>query len=112
MTQPQQTPDAGLMTIRIIWGAMAMGVLMFGVVVVSGGGLHASAPDPKFNQLWLYLAVGMLCTTVPIGFVLRSVIWRQGKDADGRVRPSAYNTGLIIHLAMCEATAFFALVGA
>ena len=111
MTQ-QQTPDAALITIRIIWGAMIMGVLMFGVVVLAGVGSHASTPaDPKFIQLLFYIAVGMLCTTVPMGFALRSVIWRQGKDADGRVKPSAYNTGLIIQLAMCEGTAFFALVG-
>jgi hypothetical protein len=111
MTQQQPTPAGALITIRIIWAAMLMGVLTFMGVVLFVIKPSGRPPDAKFTQLLFYIAVGMLCALVPIGLLIRSMIWRRGRGADGSVSPGAYSTGLIIQLATCEGTAFFALVG-
>ena len=112
MTQFQsQSPAGSLLPLRIIWAAMIMGVLMFFGVVLFIIPPSKTQPDPKFMQLLLSIAIGMLCVFAPLGYLIKKIIWHKGRDTAGAVSLRAYVTGKIIQLAMCEAVAFFALVG-
>jgi hypothetical protein len=96
------------MVLRIIWGAMLLGLLTFlGVVLVIGPKM--SGIDGRTSQLYLYIAVAMLAALVPAAFVVRSAVYRKNRT-DAGVAPAAYVTGNIIFWAMCEGVAFFALV--
>ena len=95
--------------LRIIWGALLMGQIMFLAVVLTIGPKQEK-PDPSMSNVLLYAAVAMLATTVPIAFVVRSIIYRKGQT-DAGVEAGAYATGNIIFWAMCEGCGFFGLVG-
>lgn len=100
-----------LMTLRIIWAALLMGELMFlGIVLTVGRGNPDLNPDS--HRIFLYVAVVMLATLVPLAFVVRSLIYRKGRREDGTVDAGAYATGNIIFWAMCEGVAFMGLTSA
>ena len=108
MEQNQPTPRQRLMVLRIIWGAMLMGLLVFLIVVLTVG-RNMPPLDPKTSQLFLYIAVAMLAALVPTAFVVRAAIYRKD-TSDAGVAPAAYATGNIVFWAMCEGVAFFGLV--
>jgi hypothetical protein len=104
---------ARLMTLRIIWAALLMGVMTFGVLVVLVLGPQRPPPaDPSFPQLLLYIAIAMAVASMSGGFIARMIIWNKGRNEDGVVAPGDYATGNIIFWATCEGPTFFALVGA
>jgi hypothetical protein len=98
------------MALRIIWGAMLMGLIAFLVVVLTIG-QNRRPMDPQFSQILFYIAVAMVVTLVPLGLLIRSIIYSRGRDESGGVSPEAYANGNIVFWATCEAAAFFALVG-
>src|SRR5688500_7206503 len=100
-----------LMTLRIIWAALIMGLVMFaGVVLVIGP--NRPPQDPSMPRLLLYMAIALAAISVPIGFIIRTIIWNKGRGDDGLIAAGHYATGNIIFWATCEGPAFFALVGA
>ena len=120
MTDPQN-PNRGmpsdsqatLMTLRIIWAALLIGQIVFFLVIAFVLWPHGRRTmDERTLKLLFYVGGVMLLTMIPIGFVLRSTMFRKGLDERGNVRPAAYTTGNIVLWAMCEGASFFGLVGA
>jgi hypothetical protein len=99
-----------LVTVRIIWGAMLMGELMFMVVVLSmiSHGKAASAAEWDSMRVMRLASVVLLAACVPMGFVLRRVTY--GKYEAGRLDAGKYLTGNILLWAMCEGPCFLGLV--
>src|SRR3982751_2265539 len=120
MTEPQNPsrgnpsdPQATLMTLRIIWAALLMGQIIFFLVIAfvlwpKG----RRTVDERVLRMLFYIGCVMLLTMIPVGFVLRSTMFRKGQDERGNVRPAAYTTGNIVLWALCEGASFFGLVGA
>src|SRR5438270_183235 len=52
----------------------------------------------------------VVATMIPLAYIVRAVMYRAGREADGSVRPGSYGTGNIVFLAMCEGSAFFSLI--
>jgi hypothetical protein len=102
---------ARLLTVRIIWAAMLMGIAVFAGVVITVGRNHPPS-NPLLPNLLLYIAIAMAAACIPAGFVIRSILWNKGRDQSGAVAPPAYVSGNIISWAMCEAPTLVALLGA
>src|SRR5438094_9908564 len=103
----RQPPVNSLMTLRFIVAALLIAVTSF-MIVVYFIGPNQRPMDERMLQLLLYIAIIMLVTIVPIGFVARAIIYRNHRDEDGAVSPAGYGTGNIIFFACCEGPAFAA----
>ena len=98
---------------RVIWGALIMGQVMF--MVVEGiilsqrvqGNVPAKPPD-----VWMlfYVNVGMLLTVVPVMYLVRGAMFRRKRNAEGILPAATYATGNIIFWAGCEGVSFFGSV--
>lgn len=124
MTGPDSPPDLGprLLTMRIIHGALCLGVLIFlGIALYHRlqGGMHSSPP------LLTYLAAGWAVVTLGVVGIVSGVIdksWRrqmaQGKWPRETPPPSdpyirwvlLYQTRLIIRMGFLEGAAFLAVI--
>src|SRR5438046_2895809 len=91
-------PAQRLLALRIIWGALLMGQIMY-LVIVLAIGKNLPPPDPRISQLLLYIAVAMLAVLVPTGYALRASAYRKSRDDDGLVGGGAYVAGNILFLA-------------
>jgi hypothetical protein len=98
-----------LLPLRIIWGALLMGQVMYLALTTLVLGKSVPRPDPAMTQLFLYVAVGMLAVMIPTAFVVRAVIYRGGRDEDGLIAPAKYATGNIVFWAMCEGVGLAAI---
>jgi hypothetical protein len=67
--------------------------------------------DPTTARVLFYIAVAMLLSGIPVGYLLRAKMYGSGRTADGSVEPGAYVSGNIILLAMCEGISLLAIVG-
>ena len=98
-----------LTVLRIIWFALLMGQVVFAAVV-----LFILPPqrqqNPDMLRLMFWILLAMLLVMVPVGLIVRRIIYRGGMDESGAVSPQAYATGTIVFLAMCEGVGFFGLV--
>ena len=106
MTQSPNPPPS-LIALRIIWFALIMGQVVFAAVVLT---MLAHPGQKPLPPVFLYVDVVMLATMIPIAFVVRAILYRNGRTSSGTVAPAAYATGNIIFWAMCEGSAFFSLV--
>ena len=106
--EPNQTPGQRLSALRIIWGALLIGQIIYLLITLSIS-KTMSPPPVGQPQLFLYIAVGMLAVLVPTGFALRAAIYRQGRRPGGLIAPANYATGNIIFWAMCEGVGFAAI---
>ena len=97
-----------LLPLRIIWGALLMGQVMF-LVVTLAIGKNMATPGPGQAELLLYCAIGMLAVLVPMAYVVRAATYRKGRGDDGLVAPAQYATGNIIFSAMCEGVGIAAI---
>jgi hypothetical protein len=106
-----QSPQASLATVRIIWLAMLLGQLGFLVVILA---LRRSntppSTAPEIGQLFFYINAAQLLAFIPAGFFIRSSIF-QKNQSHGLIAPAQYLTGNIILWACCEGTALLGLVG-
>jgi hypothetical protein len=107
MQEPGNKRQVLLMN-RIIWAALMLGELMFMGVALGLGGSRQS--NERGATILFYVAVAMAASSIPAGFFIRTLIFRAGTDAAGRVQPGRYTTGNIICWALCEGVAFLALV--
>ena len=100
-------PVRRLMTLRIIWAALLMGQLAFlGIVLMIGP--NQPAPDPQMLRILLYVLIAMAATMIPIGFVIRGIIYNNGRTEAG-VAPAQYAVGNILFWAMCEGVGLFGI---
>jgi hypothetical protein len=107
MTDPKQA----LLTNRIIWAAMAMGMVAFAGVMIALARSQEDvvAPVGEADPMLFYIACAMVVTAIPMGLFVRGQVFKRGWVGDV-VTPQAYTAGNIIAWACCEAPAFFALI--
>ena len=111
MTNPNPRPLSPLATLRIIWAALIAGPVVFALVILFVvRPQQAAGATPALQPVLLYVNIIMVATMIPLAYIVRAVMYRGGREADGSVRPGSYATGNIIFLAMCEGAAFFSLV--
>jgi hypothetical protein len=104
-----------LTTLRIIWGAMLMGQLMFLGVIFAVFHPEWNAPPsaPPATQppdMLFYCSVGLLVMCAIGAFLIRGTVFNANRDEQGLLKQQGYATGTIIYMAMLEAAAFFGLV--
>jgi hypothetical protein len=111
---PQSPQTVGRLTsLRIIWGAMLMGQLMFLGVIFAVFHPAWTAPPASGNQppdMLFYCSVGLLVMCVIGAFAIRAVVFNANRDEQGLIKPQGYVTGTIIYMPMLEGAAFFGLV--
>ena len=98
--------DTRFRTLMVIWGALAMGVLMFVVVVwaITSGVLSASTwePVPGFDRALIRKVVALPTLLLLAGIVLRrGEVWKPGMEAPALLL--AYQTRVIAAAALQEA---------
>jgi hypothetical protein len=96
-----------LITNRIIWLALILGQVSFGVIIATV--ILPSHPPVRPQPVLVWVNLFLLVTEVPVMFVIRMLIFRRG-TVDGRIRPAAFGTGNIVFWAGCEAVSFFGLI--
>ncbi len=96
-----------LITNRIVWLALILGQVSFGVIIATV--ILPSHPPVRPQPVLVWVNLFMLVTEVPVMFVIRMFVFRKG-TVDGGIRPGAYGTGNIIFWAGCEAVSFFGLI--
>ena len=109
----KSTPRGTLITTRIIWGALLAGQIGFlFVILVIWSQEDAAAVEHSEDvaQIVGYVAIAMLVVLTPIGYFIRSQVYKANWQGDV-VKPLGYARGNIILLAMLEGTAFFGLIG-
>jgi hypothetical protein len=106
-------PKQALLLSRVIWAAMLMGVVVFGLFV---GLIFRGEPEeqrqplsPQTGYVFLAIAVATLLIGVPVGLFARGEIFKCGWVGDV-ITPTAYISGNIVVWALCEGAAFFSLV--
>ena len=100
-----------LIPIRVIWAALIMGQLLF-AGVIGFAPLEIHAQSAELQKTLQIVAISMLVVLVPLGMLMRLLIFRGGTDpATGAVSMGAYTTGTIVFLAMCEGVGFMGLLG-
>jgi hypothetical protein len=111
LNRPGRSQPGQLLVLRIIWFALILGQVMFLMVTlfVGPGMNRESDTAPEFL---FYMAIGMAVLVIPVGFLMRGMIYARGRQEDGTVAPGAYATGNIIFFATCEAVGMFAITGA
>jgi hypothetical protein len=97
-----------LTALRIIWGALLMGQVVF-LVIALAIGKNMNPRRPPDAQLQLYCAIGMLAVLVPMAYVMRAATYRKGLGEDGLITPQFYGTGNIMFFAMCEGVGLAAI---
>ncbi|MHC4995152.1 MAG: hypothetical protein ACYTGQ_08885 [Planctomycetota bacterium] len=100
-------PKQVLLTSRVIWFALCLGVGFMWVLLaflIEGGGGAASD-----DMIYLVLAGVFAVVSVPAGWVFRKVVWEKGRE-DGAVSPQAYQTGCVISWACCEGVTLVGLI--
>ncbi|MBI1369301.1 MAG: hypothetical protein GC162_11695 [Planctomycetes bacterium] len=105
---PQQT----LLVLRIIWGAMLMGILVFAFAAIALA-MNENAAKPAMDEattnLLFYISIGLVVVLIPLAMFMRGQIHKSGWVGDV-VTPSKYAAGNIIAFALCEGPAFFSLI--
>lgn len=105
-----QSPKAALLTLRIVWGALLFGVLVFMLVVgIILANTAAKPVDAQFATVLLVVLLALLVTELPIGYFVRMQVYKRSWQGDV-ISPSGYSTGNIILFACCESVALFALI--
>lgn len=95
-----------LMVLRIIWGALLMGQVVFMFIALTAGGQGQSGTDVKLLER---ICAGMFVVIVPTAFVVRKIMYRVNSP-EGNLTMAGYSTGNIVFWAMCEGVSFFGLV--
>jgi len=101
--------NQALMTQRIIWGALLMGVVATAIVMYVIASDREPAEGGSDATLFLIIVLAFMAMELPIAFVMRTVIWKKA-EINGAVPPQAYMTGNIIAWALAEGAAFMAIV--
>ena len=106
------TPEKALTTLRAIWAALLFGQISFmGFIAVNQASNPSAASDPQVGKIMFFVALAMLVTSVPIGYFIRSQVYKKNWHQDV-ITPSGYVTGNVILLSLCEAVALTGLAAA
>ncbi len=99
---PPQSPDAAAkaaLSLRIIWGAMLAGQVIFlaVVIVLQRHGLRVPEGAELIDPLF-YINLVVLAVSLPAGVLVRGALLRQGTGPDGAVSVPAYAGGTVVLL--------------
>ncbi len=106
------SPKQILRTLRTIWLALLLGQIALFIVVavvITNGGVQIGSANDQLVQRLFYLSLAMLLVFVPVGYLLRTTIYKKNWHGDV-ITPRGYFTGNLLLLALCEGVALFALV--
>jgi hypothetical protein len=99
--------DQVLRTIRIVWGAMLVGIVTITVVLMMTLGQGGAVLDLPMRPV--FLPMGMLMLLVPVGYFFRLQKYKAGWERLA-VSQSAYFTGNFVLFALLEATAIVSVL--
>ena len=106
----EMTREKALMMIRMVWAALLAGQITFlCVILVIWSSQSGFKTQPQTAQMLLYVSLGMLLTMVPVGYLLRSQIYK-AHWREQAVAPMGYFMGNLLLLALCEGVALAGLV--
>lgn len=110
-TQSMNDPKQALMTNRVIWAAMGLGMVMFAGIMIALAQSRepVAVPGGEADPMLFYIACAMVVAAIPMGLFVRGQVFKRGWVGEV-VTPGAYTTGNIIAWACCEAPAFVALI--
>ncbi|MEM1109804.1 MAG: hypothetical protein AAGH99_14050 [Planctomycetota bacterium] len=95
-----------LMTIRVIWAAILMGLItVAGIMAVIAGGDSSEEPavgGAEGLPIVTLLSAGLLLIAIPMAYFLRNQTYKKNWAGDA-VTPSGYITGNILFVAFLEA---------
>ena len=111
----EDNPAQPLTTIRIIWGAILMGLIVISsvmVVVTLSESPDEATPALDENGLPVVTiaAAALLIAAVPAAYFLRNQIYKKHWSGDA-VEPEGYVTGNVLFLALIEGPAVVAAIG-
>ncbi len=104
-------PDQALKTLRIIWAALLMGILMFAGITAF---LLATQSPPAQEDQMIRIIVGvigamMVLFFIPLGLFIRGQFFKRNW-VDRIVTPGGYMQGNIVAFAMAEGAGLFNIV--
>lgn len=98
-------PRAALVSLRILWGAMVMGLVLLGVVLALTQNTLSQTDGPgQVRATYTVVAYAMLVLMVPVGYFVRNQVYKSGWR-EHAVTPQAYFTGNLILFAVFEGLA-------
>ncbi len=100
--------EKALKSIRILWGAMLMGQLIFLGVVLALSWSSEPAEFEEVKSLYM-IAVVFALVSVPISSFIRMQMYKKNW-VNNSVTPQGYVQGTLVSLAVIEAASFFSLV--
>lgn len=105
----RQPSDASVREIQIIYGAILLGALAFGIVVLvlRTQGLIDFGEASADLRILAWIAAGSLAAFAPLAFVLRGIVLQR---AEGRGARAAQRAGWILFAALLEGCCLFNLV--
>lgn len=112
MDEASSTPEGTLRVVRIIWGAMLIGIIVTGAVILGvmgpSGNEGDAEPDPNAGMFAL-IAAAITVPAIGMGLFVRSQTFKKGWVGDA-VTPGAYSSGNIVAWAACEGPCIIGIV--
>ena len=103
-------PQRALITARVIWAMLCMGVMLLGgVMVFVTLRVEAREQDAAIGNMALLGAAVVTLLALPVALFIRSQMFKRGWVGEV-VTPSAYVTGNIVPWAVCEGAAIFGFI--
>ena len=112
MIEPMSSQTGGslkqqLLSIRIIWGAMVMGMVVIACVFTFAGiRPHASGSTPAVMGYVPFFALPL----VLVGFAVRRFLFARGRDESGATSVQAFQMGNIVCFAFAEGVTVIGLI--
>jgi hypothetical protein len=107
----EQTPEQALLTLRILWGAQILGIVVVATVMAMVFS-DSSESQPGAEGLWpaVYAgAWGLLLVGMAVGWFVRNQVYKRYWEA-GAVTPAGYVQGNIVFVAITEGAVILGLI--
>ncbi len=102
-------PRKALLTLRILWASILIGLLVFlGVVLVVKAEPSRDADLKSMHDLLFYINCGMLFVGLFVGYTLRNQFYKRHWEGEV-VTPQGYTNGNLVLWAIAEGCGFFSL---
>ena len=105
---PMTDPPQALRQTRLIWLILIVGQIGFGVVVLFLNSQRSTPPNADLYPMLFYVSVGVLVTSVMMGYFLRNQIYKANWQ-EHAITPKGYFMGNLLLMAALEGAAILAL---
>ncbi len=109
MPNANPTPQQALLTARIFWAAMVIGLFIAGGVMIFVVQPRNNMRQSDSGDPFVYLPFLVYFVAVPVGLFMRGQTFKRGWVGDV-VTTEAYVSGNIVAWACCEGSAFASLI--